>query len=172
MRWDSLGSDQNREHSPTLKDVSGLDDVRYIKEPIIPQYFVSSIVFSSWSLSNFKEDCIGVAMCLALFIPNFFNNSFVYFSWLRKISSIVCLICSPKKKDSPPIILISNSLAISLEILVPIMEQLSGLGTSVHTSFLSNCCNSSFMTLIHASSLKASLIDVGSMVDTKANLTC
>ena len=42
-------------------------------------------------------------------------RSLIYFAWLMKVPSFSCLIWSPRKKLSSPIMLISNSLCIHLE---------------------------------------------------------
>jgi len=115
FRWDSLGHDWNLAHRPTLNTISSLLAVRYRRDLIILLYFVSFTWEPVSSLSSFVVVPMGVSIVLASFIWNFFSNSFMYFCRWIAVPDGDCLIWRPRKKFSPPIMLISNSLLINFE---------------------------------------------------------
>ena len=71
-------------------------------------------LFLSHFLSSFMMGLIGVPISLTSSKPNFFSISLMYLAWLMKIPSLHCLTCRPRKNVISPIMLISNSLCISL----------------------------------------------------------
>src|SRR5438105_15207503 len=57
-----------------------------------------------------RRGCHGGRQRLASAMSNFLRTSFVYLPWCTKVPSLLCLIWSPRKKVSSPIMDISNSL--------------------------------------------------------------
>ena len=115
LKWDSLGQDWNLTHKHTLYMISGLLAIKYSKEPIMPLYIVESMNLPFSSLSSLMDELIGVFIVLDSSMLNLLGRSLIYFSWLMKVPSFSCLIWSPRKKLSSPIMLISNSLCMHLE---------------------------------------------------------
>jgi len=87
----------------------GLLAITYNRDPIIPIYFVSC----SSSLSSSVVVAIAVLFIFASFLLNFFSSAFMYFYWWVELPDEDCLIWSPKKKLSSPIMFIYNLFLIS-----------------------------------------------------------
>ena len=77
--------------------------------PIILLESVSFMSFPLVSRLSLAVVLIGVLKCFEDVIPNFFSNSQAYFGCDIKIPESVCLNCNPRKKESSPAMLMSNS---------------------------------------------------------------
>src|SRR5579883_2816281 len=84
--------------------MSGLIAVRYSSDPIMLRYTFWSTASPSSSASKAVIVAMGVDKGLASPMSNFFRTSFVYLPWCTKVPSLVCLIWSPMKNVSSPII--------------------------------------------------------------------
>ena len=94
-----------------IKHISCIVLVKYISEPIICLYKVTSTISEDSSFKRFKFFVIRVVISLQSIIPNLFRIYTTYFPWFRKISFGYCHTSRPKKYCIIPRSFISNYVA-------------------------------------------------------------